>query len=140
MRACSVGLALVSIAVGACGWEGRDGPHPAEKEQAFSNHFSGLPIHEQITVGGLSFLRTEVKNFLAATNAAFDLANVFVADAHFDNCTFAATSQRIRNNYHEAVENALDFPTPFQCPDYDLSSCDVLTTGAAALRNFAEVL
>jgi YVTN family beta-propeller protein len=140
---CAVSIlgALSAIAsTSACSTSFLDERNPARSTAAFKNEFNLNPIHETITVDGLGFLRSEVRNILAVKNAAFDLAFVSFAPAHFDNCTFGDSTLFLRDNYTNAVDHALEFPAPFLCPSPRILDCDTPASGDASLTYFAHVL
>src|SRR5688572_2589250 len=114
-----IATALVGVVLVSC-----SGPLVVEDEvtgaiqQEFSNQHSGHPNHEEVTKAGLWFLREDVQNYLALTNANFDAFSVvFLPERHFDDCYFTATSRRIRKAYDAAVAGAMAFPTLTSCSD-----------------------
>jgi hypothetical protein len=98
------------------------------------------PIHEELTVAALPFLRAPVRNYLANRNAAFDFVQVTNAFAHFDNCTFASSSDLLRRNYSATVAAILNFPSDLVCSSYLNSDCPGSPSGAPSLDKFAAAL
>lgn len=126
---------------------------PLEKEeQPFTNQYNKYrctnppcpPTHEELTVAGLHFLKSDVQNYLALTNARFDLLHVFGSPStHFDDCYFKESAQRLADNQREAVASAMYFPRSFsncsQPGDYLNLTCRA-AGNERALDKFAEVL
>lgn len=150
--ACVMALLLAALASGgsgSCTAEVRteSDAEITEAAQAFSNQYAGpssalpgthcvavnpfplgrcLPVHEQITVEALAFLKRDVRNFIALSNADYDALHttgIGSAFAHFDNCTFEQSSGRIRHRYRSAVASAMTFPSAIGCPTYFAGDC-----------------
>jgi len=154
-----MGAILLSIV--SCGDENRDAALETV-QRPFSNQLGGGSCpklqsglctrnHEKLTTEGLSFLKLDVQNYLAAENAAFDARNNAplpgTAFAHFDNCTFSDSSSRILQELtHVAALAASEDIAPFTCPTTDVATpiphpaCAGPSRGKDMLDDFAHAL
>jgi hypothetical protein len=146
-----VGLSLVVSSTGVCTGCTAGADYDAEavelRADAFTNQYNEAgwfcdyancePLHEEITVAALSFLKRDVANYIANANARFDRRSVFAADAHFDNCTFLETSIKVRRLYERAVAQVGSSPS-VGCETYYDDQCS--PAGDSSLDYFGRLL
>jgi hypothetical protein len=94
--------AAVVLGLVACGGEPAD--TTASSEEPFATLLSADPVHEQVTIDGLYFLKPEIGLQLLAGNLATDILFVLENRYHFDDCNFSGTTRTIRANQRAAVE------------------------------------
>jgi hypothetical protein len=99
-RTSASGLAALGLI--ACGGEAAE--TTASVEDPFATVLSGDPVHEQVTVDGLYFLKPDIGLQLLAGNLATDILFVLENRYHFDDCNFSGATRTIRDNQGAAVE------------------------------------
>src|SRR5688500_7929134 len=99
----AAGSCLAALLSTACG--GEPAVATGDIDQPFATVLSGDPIHEQVTLDGLYFLKPEVALQLVAGNLAADVFFIFDSRYHFDDCNFSRASRMIAANQMQAVES-----------------------------------
>jgi len=116
---------LAALLTTACAGEPADAT--ADVDQPFATLLSGDPIHEQVTLDGLYFLKPEIALQLVAGNLATDVFFFLDNRYHFDDCNFSRASRLIAADQEQAV----GFLNP---------SADTPETTFSALQAFARSL
>jgi hypothetical protein len=94
--------AAVALGLVACG--GEPAEPTASADEPFATLISADPVHEQVTIDGLHFLRPEVGLQLLGGNLATDILFVLENRYHFDDCNFSGAARTIVANQRAAVE------------------------------------
>lgn len=123
--------ALAVLGLSACGGEPVE--PTAKTEEPFATILSGDPVHEQVTVDGLYFLKPEIGVQLLAGNLATDILFVLENRYHFDDCNFSGTTRTIRDDQRAAVE----FLNPANdTPETTLSAVLAFARSLHAIQDF----
>lgn len=94
---------LAVLGLAACG--GETAETTASAEEPFATLLSADPVHEQVTIDGLYFLKPQIGLQVLAGNLATDILFVLENRYHFDDCNFSSTTRTIRDNQRAAVES-----------------------------------